>query len=98
MNKHPLHAAALAVIGSALLAACGGGGHADLAVSPAPAPGTTTANADVTVSVPAEVATSATAATTYVAALSNQPASTTDTLDPVAVPDQMAQDDTAEPQ
>jgi len=36
--------------------------------------------------------------TTYVASLSSQPASTTDVLEPVAVPDQVAQDDTAEPQ
>jgi|GEM_PF-2213969 len=71
-----------------LLSACGGGGDN---VKPV------TATVDVTTQVPAAAATEAAAATAYVTALSSQPSSTTDVLEPVAVPDMLATDDTAEP-
>lgn len=85
------------VVGATLLTACGGGGdglalNADTPVTEAPV-----TPPAVTVAVPAEVSTSPVAATNYVAALSSQPEASTDTLDPVEVPDQVAQDDTAEP-
>jgi hypothetical protein len=94
----PTHMGALAALmGSMLLlVACGGGGSD---ATPMVAAAEPVASApDVTVSVPTEVATSAIVATNYVAALSSQPESITDVLEPVAVPDQVAQDDTAEPQ
>jgi hypothetical protein len=96
MTKLPHMGALAALIGSMLLVACGGGGADAPAVAEAPPP--TTQVPDVTAAVPTEVATSASVATTYVASLSSQPASTTDVLEPVAVPDQVAQDDAAEPQ
>jgi len=96
MNQVKFKGACVALMGSMLLAACGGGGHDPAPAAAGPAPVVITP--EVTVSVPTEVATSATAATTYVASLSSQPAATTDTLEPVAVPDTVAQDDTAEPQ
>jgi len=71
-----------------LLSACGGGGDN---VKPV------TATVDVTTQVPAAAATEAAAATAYVTALSSQPSTTTDVLEPVAVPDMLATDDTAEP-
>jgi hypothetical protein len=85
------------VVGTALLTACGGGGdkhgwHAD-----APATDVAVTPPAVTVAVPAEVSTSPVAATNYVASLSSQPEASTDTLDPVEVPEQVAQDDTSEP-
>lgn len=94
MNQVKFKSACVALMGSMLLAACGGGGSDPTPVAEAPV----VTAPEVTVSVPAEVATSAMAATTYVASLSSQPAATTDTLEPVAVPDTVAQDDTAEPQ
>lgn len=65
-----------------LLTACGGGG------SQGPT---------VTEFVPAAASTDSVAATNYVAALTAVPASTTDTLEPVAVPDTLASSDTDEP-
>ncbi len=81
-------APAWAPVALLLLSACGGGGDN---VKPV------TATADVTTQVPAAAATEAAAATAYVTALSSQPASTTDVLEPVAVPAMLATDDTAEP-
>jgi len=96
MTQAKLKGLVASLMGTLLLAACGGGGHDTPSAAAAPAP--VTPVPEVTVAVPAEVATSATAATTYVASLSSQPAATTDSLEPVAVPEQVAQDDTAEPQ
>lgn len=70
------------------LAGCGGGGDA---ARPA-----VTAT-DVTALVPTEASTSAQAATAYVAALAAAPSAQTDTLEPVAAPQVLAADDTAEP-
>ncbi len=70
------------------LGACGGGHDG---------PEAPKVSADVTVSVPTEVATNATAATSYVASLSSTPAANSESLEPVVVPDQVASDDTAEP-
>jgi len=78
----------LPVLALGVLTACGGGGDN---VRPV------TAAVDVTTQVPAAAATEAAAATSYVAALSDQPAAKTDVLEPVAVPDMLATDDTAEP-
>jgi hypothetical protein len=83
MNKQ-MFAAVLCA--SAVLSACGGRSDA-VVVVPA-----------VTEAVPAEVVTSPTAATQYVAALSAVPAEQTENLEPVnPVPDSLATDDTAEP-
>ena len=66
------------------LSACGGSS------SPAPVA--------VTAAVPAEVATSPAAATSYVGALSVVAEAQTDSLEPIAaLPDSLATDDTAEP-
>ena len=73
----------VAVVWSALLSACGGGGG-----SRTPA---------VTEAVPAAVSSDAAAATTYVAALSSTPASQTDSLEPLPVPESLASSDTEEP-
>jgi hypothetical protein len=96
MKPFNLKIALITVLGSALLSACGGGGSDDMQSSAEPPPATVVAP-DVTVAVPAEVSTSPVAATNYVASLSSQPEASTDTLDPVVVPEQLAQDDTAEP-
>jgi hypothetical protein len=83
MNQQML---VLLVCASALMTACGGRSDAVVVTPP------------VTEAVPAEAATSASAATQYVAALSALPAEQTDTLEPVnPVPDSLATDDTAEP-
>ncbi len=71
-------------ITATLLSACGGGGGG----SSTPA---------VTEAVPAAASSDFGVATTYVAELTAEPASTTDTLEPVAVPDSLASSDTAEP-
>jgi hypothetical protein len=82
------------VFGSVLLTACGGGdSHEPSAQAPAPV----AVPPEVTAVVPEEVSTSATAATQYVTSLSSQPEASTDGLEPVEVPEQIAQDDTAEP-
>lgn len=82
------------VMGAALLTACGGGtSHEPMAQGTAPAEPPPA----VTVAVPAEVTTSPVAATSYVASLSSEPESSTDVLEPVEVPEQIAQDDSAEP-
>ncbi|MBT9610521.1 hypothetical protein [Aquabacterium sp.] len=81
----------LAVLALGLLSACGGGGDHDQPAAAA------TASADVTTQVPAAAATEAAAATSYVAALSSEPEAKTDVLEPVAVPDMLATDETAEP-
>ena len=68
------------------MAACGGRSDAVVVVPP------------VTEAVPAEAATSPTAATQYVADLTAVATTQTDTLEPVAtLPDSLATDDTAEP-
>ena len=71
-----------------LLSACGGGGDGAKPV---------TATADVTTSVPVAASAEAAAATSYVSSLSTQPEATTNSLEPVPVPDKLATDDTAEP-
>ena len=75
---------------ASLLAACGGGGD-DHPTTPGPG------NADVTTQVPAAAATDSAAATSYTSSLADTPSSTGDSLDPVAVPDTLGSDDTAEP-
>jgi hypothetical protein len=71
---------------AALMTACGGGSDA-VVVVPA-----------VTEAVPAEAATSPTAATQYVADLTAVAAVQTDNLEPISnLPDSLATDDTAEP-
>lgn len=72
-----------------VVSACGGGG--DNGTKPV------TATADVTAQVPTAAAVEAAAATSYVSALADQPPAKTDVLEPVAVPDTLATDDTAEP-
>ena len=68
------------------LAGCGGGGGGDPLAGP------------VTVEVPAQTATSAAAATSYVAALATVSPADGDALEPIAkLPDSLATDDTAEP-
>lgn len=96
MKPFNLKIAVITVLGSALLSACGGGGS-DTRQTTAVTPPTTVVAPDVTVAVPAEVSTSPVAATNYVTSLSSQPEASTDALDPVVVPEQLAQDDTAEP-
>lgn len=94
MNRVKFKGACAVLMGTVLLAACGGGDdHEPMAAAPGPV----VTVPEVTVAVPAEVATSPTAATTYVTALSSLPEASTDTLEPVDVPDTLAQDDTAEP-
>lgn len=78
------------ILTASLLVACGGGGD-DHPTTPG------SANADVTTQVPAAASTDATAATSYTNSLANTPPSTGDSLDPVAVPDTLGTDDTAEP-
>lgn len=78
----------LSVLALGVLSACGGGGDNVRPVAVA---------VDVTTQVPAAAATEAAAATSYVSALSEQPVAKTDVLEPVAVPDMLATDDTAEP-
>ena len=68
---------------AALLSACGGGGGGGSI------PGVE--------AVPAAASTDSVAATSYVAELAALPASTTDTLEPVAVPETLASSDTDEP-
>lgn len=85
------------VVGTALLTACGGGGDPHGWSADAPVTDVAVTPPAVTVTVPAEVSTSPVAATNYVALLSSQPEASTDTLDPVEVPEEVAQDDTAEP-
>ncbi|MDI1259546.1 hypothetical protein [Aquabacterium sp.] len=79
-------AAALAVT-TTLLVACGGGDDGPVTRAPA----------DVTAQVPPAAATSPSVATSYVGELSAVPMATSDTLEPVAVPDMLASDDTGEP-
>lgn len=52
---------------------------------------------DVTLFVPAAVSTDAMFAASYTAALASTDPAVTDTLEPVDVPETLAQDDTAEP-
>lgn len=71
------------------LSACGGGGHD---------PNDSNASSgNVTETVPANVSTDATAATVYTTDLADTTEAEGDTLEPVAVPDQLAADDSAEP-
>lgn len=81
MNKSFLWVMCLAPV---LLSACGGGGGG----SNTPA---------ATAAVPAAASSDSGAATTYVAALVAVPATSTDALEPVTVPDTLASSDTAEP-
>ena len=80
-----VRAAVLGIVTTTMLVACGGGDD-----DPPP-------KVAVTEAVPADAATSSSVATGYVAELSAVPASTTDTLEPVAVPEMLAQDDSGEP-
>lgn len=73
----------LMVVSAVLLSACGGGGG-----SHTPA---------VTEVVPAAVTSDAAAATTYITALTSAPASQTDNLEPLPVPESLASSDTEEP-
>ena len=83
MSKKTLLAMGFAV---AMLSACGGGGGGGGRDIP------------VTEAVPSGASTSSVEATTFVAELSTEPESTTDSLEPIAVlPDTLATDDTAEP-
>ncbi|RZL01185.1 MAG: hypothetical protein EOP36_12520 [Rubrivivax sp.] len=79
-------AALIGTATAALLVACGG--------DDGPVPRQA---ADVTAEVPAAAATSSSVATTYVTDLSAVPAATSDTLEPVTVPEMLAADDSAEP-
>ncbi|MBH1988260.1 MAG: hypothetical protein I8H76_13130 [Burkholderiales bacterium] len=78
------------ILAASLLSACGGGGD-DGGVKPV------AGSVDVTTQVAPAAATDAAAATSYTSSLADTPASTGDTLDPVAVPDTLGTDDTAEP-
>lgn len=70
-----------------LLTACGGGGG-----------GSSSNDFDPTAGVPTAVTTDSTLATAYVGALTEEPESRTDTLEPIsALPDSLATSDTAEP-
>lgn len=73
----------------ALLAACGGGGGGQDSRAPA--------SADPTVAVAPAASSDAAVATSYTGELAATSASTTDSLDPLPVPAQLAVDDTAEP-
>lgn len=85
-------ATALTAMATTVLVACGGGSDGgDPNVPP------TTAPADVTAQVPPAAATSPSVATAYVSDLSAVPTATSDVLEPVAVPEVLASDDTAEP-
>lgn len=85
MSKKILLAMGCAV---ALLAACGGGGGGGGGGGSTP----------VTAAVPSGASTSSTEATAYVAELSTEPESSTDSLEPIAdLPAALATDDTAEP-
>ena len=68
-----------------LLSACGGGG------------GGGSRGPGVTEAVPAAVSSDPVAATNYVSALAAVPANSSDTLEPVSVPDTLASSDSAEP-
>jgi len=74
-----------AACGLCLLTACGGGRTDPVAA------------VDVTAQVTPAAATNPSTATAYTAALADTPTARSDTLEPVAVPDQLATDDTAEP-
>jgi hypothetical protein len=74
-----------AAFGLCLLTACGGGRTDPVAV------------ADVTAQVTPAAATHPATATAYTSALADTPTAKGDALEPVAVPDQLATDDTAEP-
>lgn len=78
----------LASLLTTVLVACGGGDDPNT-------PSTTPA--DVTAQVPPAAATSPDVATLYVSDLSAVPPATSDALEPVAVPEVLASDDTAEP-
>lgn len=85
---------AIATLALLTLAACGGGdggggggGQGD----------TAQATSDPTVAVAPAASTDAAVATSYTASLASTPPSTTDTLDPLPVPAQLATDDTGEP-
>lgn len=78
------------IVAASLLTACGGGHDHDDAQPVASTP-------DVTSQVAPAAATDAAVATSYTRSLADTPASTGDTLDPVAVPDTLGIDDTAEP-
>lgn len=78
------------LIAASVLSACGGGGDDHRAP---PSAGTV----DVTTQVTPAAATDSAAATSYTNALADTPPGTGDTLDPVAVPDTLGTDDTAEP-
>ena len=82
MSKQTLLLMSFSVV---LLTACGGGG------------GGGDADFDVTTGVPAQATTDPLLATVYIGALTEVPTSTTDTLEPVAVPDMLATSDSAEP-
>ena len=83
MSKKTLLAMGFAV---ALLSACGGGGGGGIDSIP------------VTEAVPSGASTSSTEATEYVAELSTEPESTTDSLEPISnLPETLATDDSAEP-
>lgn len=97
MKPNKLKIAMITVLGSALLSACGGGGSDAREMTAVPPPTAVVVAPDVTVAVPAEVSSSPAAATSYVTSLSSQSEASTDSLDPVVVPEQLAQDDTAEP-
>lgn len=80
---------AIATLALLTLAACGGGGGGQ--------DGTAQATSDPTVAVTPAASSDAAVATSYTASLASTPPSTTDTLDPLPVPAQLATDDTGEP-
>ena len=79
---------AIATLALLTLAACGGGGGQD---------GNAQATSDPTVAVAPAASSDAAVATSFTASLASTPPSTTDTLDPLPVPAQLATDDTGEP-
>ncbi|CAH0351208.1 hypothetical protein [Aquabacterium sp. CECT 9606] len=83
-----LHQLLLATAAATILVACGGGDDPNRP---------TTTPADVTAQVPPAAVTSPDVATAYVGDLSAVPPATSDALEPVAVPEVLASDDTAEP-
>jgi hypothetical protein len=85
-------ALSLSVSVFALLVACGGGGHDDGADTPQ-----ATAQADVTAAVPSDATSVPSVATSYVAELAAVPVSKSDAIEPVALPEMLAFDDTGEP-
>jgi hypothetical protein len=84
LQRRPLALVLAAPALALLLSACGGGSD------DAPA-------SRVTEVVPAGAATDAPTATAYTSSLAATPAAEADTLEPVALPDQLATDDSAEP-